>query len=63
MFKLTLARRRVFPKLWKLPRVDLPRVRVDFPEKVPPPWQQIEVDTVIFAQLNPETFIVRVIFG
>ena len=63
MLKLTLPPRRLLPRIWRLPRIGLPRVRVDFPEEVPPPWKQIEVDRVIFARLNPETYIVRVIFG
>ena len=60
-FKLTLPPRHLLPRFWKLPQIGLPRVRVDCPEEVPPPWKQIEVERVIFASLNPETFIVRVI--
>ncbi len=64
MFKLTLPRRRLLPRVWKFPQISLPecRMRVNFPEKVPPPWKEIEVDRVIFAPLKPDTFMVRVIF-
>jgi len=64
MLKINLPRRRILPRFWKVPRIGLPlaRLRVDFPEEVPPPWQEIEVERVIFARLNPGWFIFRVIF-
>ena len=64
MFKITLPPRRLLPPFWRLPKICLPRVRVDFPEPVTPPWKEIEVDRVIFAPLKqPDTFVVRVIFS
>lgn len=60
--KITLPRRRLLPRLWKLPRIDLPRVRVDFPEEVLPPWREIKVERVVFAPIKGEWFIFRVIF-
>ena len=41
----------------------LPRVRVDLPKEVSPPWQQVEVDRVIYTRLNPEAFLVHVVLG
>lgn len=64
--RIILARRRLLPRFWKLPQICLPRcrMRVDFPKQLPPPWQQIEVEKVIFAPLKkPDMFIVRVIFA
>ena len=53
------------PRLWKLPEVklpqiDLPRVRVDFPEEVVVPWKEMEIEKVEFMPLNPRGF--KVIF-
>ena len=64
MFKITLPRRRLLPGFWKIPRVCLPRarVRVDFPQEVPPPWQEIEVERVVLAPLARGWFILKVIF-
>jgi len=65
MLKITLPRRCLIPRFWKVPRIELPlaRVRVDFPGAVPPPWQEIEVERVTFARLKDDYFIFRVIFG
>lgn len=63
MFKITLARRQLLPRFRRLPQIDLPRVRVDFPEEVRPPWQEIKVERVTFVMINPETFKFNVIFG
>ena len=65
MLKITLPRRCILPRFWKVPRIELPfaRLRVDFPKEVPPPWQEIKVERVFFARLNPGWFIFRVIFG
>lgn len=63
MFKLTLSRRHLLPRVWKFPEISLPRVRVDFPEEVRPPWKEIKVERVMFVAINPETYMLRVIFG
>jgi len=65
MFKITLRRRRLLPRFWKLPRIELPpaRLRVDFPKAVPPPWREIEVERVIYAPLKQGWFIFKVIFS
>ena len=63
MLKIALPRRRMLPRFWKFPRIDLPRVRVDFPQEVPPPWKEIEVERVMFAKLKAEWFMVRVILA
>ena len=49
-----MRRRQRLPRLWKLPEVklpqiDLPRVRVDFPEEVVVPWKEMEIERVEFA--------------
>jgi len=62
VFKINLRRRCLLPRLWKLPRVDLPRVRVDFPQEVPPPWREIAVERVLLAPLARGWFILKVIF-
>ena len=63
MLKIALPRRNLLPRFWRFPEICLPRVRVDFPEKVTPPWQEIEVERVIFTQIKPGWFIFKVIFG
>ncbi|KKN86962.1 hypothetical protein LCGC14_0262310 [marine sediment metagenome] len=60
--KITLPRRRLLPGFWKLPRIDLPRVRIDYPEKVTPPWQELKVERVLFCSLKPDGFAVKVVF-
>lgn len=66
----------VLPKLWKLPRrmlprkevlrqralpqINMPRIRVDFPEEIIVPWEQMEIERVEFAPLDPRAF--KVIF-
>jgi len=62
VFKINLRRRCLLPRFWKLPRVDLPRVRVDFPQEVPPPWREIAVERVLLAPLARGWFILKVIF-
>jgi len=65
VIEITLPRRRILPRFWKVPRIELPlaRLRVDFPGEVLPPWQEIEVERVIFAPLKRGWFIFKVIFG
>ena len=58
--KLELPRRRFLPRFWKFPRIDLPRVRIDFPEEITVPWGEMEVERVEFMPLNPKGF--KVIF-
>ena len=60
--KINLPPRQLLPEFWKLPRISLPRVRVDFPEKVRPPWQEIKVDQVLVCPLKPDGFAVKVVF-
>ena len=59
----------VLPKLWKLPRrvllrerilrermlpqVSMPRIRVDFPEEVLVPWDQMEIERIEVVPLKP----------
>lgn len=62
MIKMNLRTRQLLPGFWKLPRVSLPRVRVDFPEKVTPPWQEIKVERVLFCWLKPDGLAVKVEF-
>jgi len=65
VLKINLPRRRLIPRFWKVPRIELPlaRLRVDFPREVLPPWREIEVERMIFARLKDDYFIVRVNFG
>jgi len=65
MLKINLPRRCIIPGFWKVPQIALPlaRLRLDFPQEVPPPWQEIKVERVLFAPLKRGWFIFKVIFG
>jgi len=64
MFKLSLPRRRLLPRFRRFPGVNLPlaRLRVDFPEAVSPPWQEIEVERVLVWPITARTLVIKVIF-
>jgi len=64
MFKLSLPRRRLLPGIWRFPEINLPlaRMRIDFPEVVSPPWQEIEVERVLVWPLKADTLAIKVIF-
>lgn len=64
MFKIELTRRRLLPSVKlpkfgmlprvKLPQIDLPRVRIDFPEEV----TEMEVESAVWTPFGPKGFTI-----